>query len=86
MDGAAYTDHNGYSSPSTRGCGRAKEQPDQTETRHQISALTLRTKALQRSFEVSAIKWKESFAGEIHWEAFSELEAANEMTGRLSRS
>jgi dynein heavy chain len=57
---------------------------DKWEAQHQISALMLQTTSLARSLKEFANKWKESFAKELHKEAFTKLEDVSEMV-KLTR-
>merc|ERR1719424_295159 len=62
---------------------------DDMTKQHQISALSLHTDSLSKSLKGYARKWKESFASELHKEAYAKLETVSEVikstTKKLSR-
>merc|ERR1712224_1050799 len=65
------------------------EDIDLMKQRHQISALMLKNTSLAKSLKELANKWKESYAKELHSQAFKKLETVSEMikvtTKRLNR-
>jgi len=52
---------------------------DKMESQHQISALMLQTTSLAKSLKDLVCKWKESYAAELHKDAFARLEDVSEM-------
>jgi len=66
-----------------------ENQLDSIVKKHQISALCLHTDSLTGSLKDIAKKWKESFASELHKDAYAKLETVSEMikgtTKKLSR-
>ncbi|CAK0830652.1 unnamed protein product [Prorocentrum cordatum] len=58
---------------------QVEEQVDRIGGQSQISALMLLTGNLSRSLKELAVKWKESYAGQLHKEAFSKLEGVSEI-------
>lgn len=64
-------------------------QVEELDGQHQISALMLQTTGLSKSLRELAHKWKESFAAELHKDAYAKLDRVDEMVKttkkRLSR-
>jgi dynein heavy chain len=59
---------------------KSKEaEVEKLEGHHQISALMLQTSSLGKSLVELCNTWKESFASELHKEAFKKLETVSEM-------
>merc|ERR1711972_10253 len=65
--------------------GKVDAGVDSLEPRRQISALMLQTGGLAQNLKELANKWRESFARELHNQAFQRLEALSEIIKRTMK-
>jgi len=68
-----------------RSFGKVDAGVDELEPRRQISALMLQTGGLAQNLKELANKWRESFARELHNQAFQRLEALSEIIKRTMK-